>query len=452
MEIKFRPKRRNSPTEECLVPILANIIIPGMKHGPSISTGIKIPLGEWSYSSESIKISKEYKIERQKFIQVQNNMSTISEFSVGKSTDKVKEWVRSAIKAGKEGKSAPEVPTTKEEESFLYWYREYKHYKFTMGYGKRDKKPLKPSTKKKYNWTENCFIEFEQQHGQIKVSGLNETWQKKYRDWISLKYPSSHESRNNVSKKYSETLDFIRKRGKGSLLPQDPDDWMYFNAGDIVNVDFDKIEDIAPTPYELKQLMDVDLDDVALRRARDLYLLNIEIGQRIETLLRINPKNSIEIDGGIVYTGIPAKTNGKKVNPVIIEEVNINSFKNYFPWHNSVEDKNVDSEATILRRLLKTVAKKAGLNRKLTTRKMNGKRTSTIETVELHQVLDFKSCRKYAITEYSSIYDGLEMKQTVGHEKGSQVQQTHYVLPKAVRDNAESMIKKRRAHGSILPK
>lgn len=93
------------------MPILANVIVPGLKHAPSISTGIKIPLGEWSYSSESVKISKEYKIERQKFIQVQNNLSTISEFSVGKSTDEVKAWVQEAIKAAKRGEDTPLVIT-----------------------------------------------------------------------------------------------------------------------------------------------------------------------------------------------------------------------------------------------------------------------------------------------------------------------------------------------------
>lgn len=450
MKIKYRPKLRNQPTENCLVPILAYLIIPGLKNSPNISTGIKIPLGKWSYSTDSIEISKETKIQREDFQRVTNNLSTINEFSVGKSTDEIKAWVKSAIKAAKNGKLAPDGPTLKGEDSFLYWYRQYMEYKFTVGFGKRNKKPLKPKTKTRYTWAEERFVEFEKEHGQIKVSELNKAWQKKYRSWISHKYPTSFVTRNNLSKKYAETLDYIRKRGKGNLLPPDPEDWMFFNAGDVA-IDFDDIEDIAPTPSELKQLMEVDLDNVAQRRARDLYLLNIEIGQRIETLLRIDPKNSTEIDGAITYTGVPAKTKGKKVNPVIVEEINIKSFNNYFPWHNSVKDKDVDSEATILRGLLKQVAKKAGLNRKLTTRKMNGKNLSTIETVELHEVLDFKSCRKYAITEYSAIYDGLEMKQTVGHEKGSQVQQTHYLLPKAVRDNAESMIKKRRAHGSILP-
>ena len=451
MEIKFRPKLRNKPTEKCLVPILANVIIPGIKHGPSISTGIKIPLEEWSYSSENIKISKENKIQRQKFIQVQNNLSSIGEISERKSSDEIKVWVQSAIRAALKGETTPEVQTSEKEEYFLYWFRKYMNYKFTVGFGKRKKQPLKLKTKGRYTWAEKRFIEFEKDHSPIKLSELNEDWQKKYRVWISMKYPTSFETRNNLSKKYSETLEHIRKKGKGILLPKDPDDWMYFNAGDIT-VDFDKLDAIAPTPSELKLLMDVDLDNVAQQRARDLYLLNIEIGQRIETLLRIDPKNSTEINGALAYTGIPAKTNGKKVTPVIVEEINIKSFNNYFPWQNSIKDKDVDSEATILRGLLKQVARKAGLNRKLYTRKLNGKKTSTIETVELHKVLDFKSCRKYAITEYSAIYDGLEMKQTVGHEKGSHVQQTHYLLPKAARDNAESMIKKRLAHGSILPK
>ncbi|MEN8768364.1 MAG: hypothetical protein ABF269_02520, partial [Candidatus Arcticimaribacter sp.] len=97
------------------------------------------------------------------------------------------------------------------------------------------------------------------------------------------------------------------------------------------------------------------------------------------------------------------------------------------------------------------VAKLAGLDRELFTRKINGKKPYSINTFKLYEVLDFKSCRKFAITEYNVIYSKQEMKQTVGHEKGSPVQEKNYILPKAASDNAKSMIKKRRDHGSLFP-
>ena len=453
MEIKYRPKLRNKPTEKCLVPILANITIPGIKHGPSISTGIKIPLEHWSYSAENMK-KKADKQKRADFNIICSYLQSIKSYlgNEEKTSEEIKLWVQQTIKAAKSGLPIPEVVTKKEEDSLIYWFRKYKDYKFTVGHGKRSKKPLSPKTKKAYEWAEKKLIEFQTTNGTIKLKDFkDEQWIKKYRDWVSEKYPTSFVTRNKVSKKICETFSFIRDEGFGSLIPIRADESIFFHKGDL-RVSIEAVEDIAPTREELRLLINVKLKNFSMERARDIYLLNIEMGQRIETVLRINPNTSKEIDGAIAYTGVPSKTGEKEVTPVIVEERNIKAFYKYFPWDKPVkEEKQVDSQATILRNNLKAVAKLAGLDREIITRKMNGKKPSTIDTFKLYEVLDFKSCRKFAITEYNAIYSKQEMKQTVGHEKGSPVQEKNYILPKAASDNAKSMIKKRRDHGSLFP-
>lgn len=450
MEIKYRPKLRNKPTEKCLVPILANVIVPGLKHAQSISTGIKIPLGEWSYSSESVKISKEYKIERQKFIQVQNNLSTISEFSVGKSTDEVKAWVQEAIKAAKRGEDTPLVITEEQHKDFLYWFKSYMHYKFKYGYGKSVRKPLKESTRSKYTRYEACIKDYESRHGKIKITELDEKFQNKYCDFFKTKFPTSWNSRDDMRKKYSETLNHIREEGYGSLISKRAERYVIFLKDDFEH-DPSEVEKIALNSEEIKRLMDVDLDNDEQRRARDIYLLNLELGQSIETLLRIDPKNSEKYNGGLMYTGVREK-NGKVVTPVAVLERNVKNFYKYFPWDKPVKTtRQVNSEATKQRTLLKQVARKAKLNRILRTRKKNGSKPSTIQDVKLYTVIEFHSCRRYASSEYSSIYDSIDTIQTFGWDKGFGVQEESYMLPKASADNARSRIDKLKQHGSILP-
>ncbi|MEN8768552.1 MAG: hypothetical protein ABF261_05790 [Candidatus Arcticimaribacter sp.] len=83
-----------------------------------------------------------------------------------------------------------------------------------------------------------------------------------------------------------------------------------------MEVSKEAVEDIAPTLEKLSILINVELGNFLMERARDIYLLNIEMDQRIETLLRINPKTSKEIDGAIVYNKVPSKTGEKEVTPV----------------------------------------------------------------------------------------------------------------------------------------
>ena len=451
MEIRYRPKLRNNPTEKCLVPILANVIIPGMKHGPSISTGIKIPLGDWNYSSESIKISKETKNQRDVFIQVQHNLNRLGEFSEGKSIDEVKAWVQSAIKAAKEGKVTPIVSIKEEQENFLYWFVNYKDYKFKYGYGKAIRKPLKESTRQKYLYFKKFIEAFEDEHGKIKISKLDEKFQSKYCDFVKKKYPTSWNSRDDMRKMYSQTLKHIREEGYGLLISKRAERFIVFLKDDF-EYDPKEVEKIALKPQEVKWLMDLDLDDDAQRRTRDIYILNLELGQSIETLLRINPKNSEKYNGGIMYTGVREK-NGKIVTPVAVEERNIKSFYKHFPWHKPVKTTNqVNSESTKQRRLLKEVARKAGLNRIIYTRKKRGKKHSIIKECKLYEVIEFHSGRRYANSEYSSIYDSLDTVQTFGWDKGSAVQEESYMLPKASIDNAKSRINKLKKQGSIIPK
>lgn len=169
-------------------------------------------------------------------------------------------------------------------------------------------------------------------------------------------------------------------------------------------------EMIMLTPEELQRFADYEFIQEEDKRVQELYLLGCDIGQHIQDFLTYSDKNKTLTSKGNYELLNKRKKNGKTVLTVLVKQRSKDAYDNYLP-HTKWQKSYAKAQQDVNDRL-KDLCRVVGLDREVYTTKSG---TGYNDDYPLHEVITFKSARKYFATYMRGLFTKEEYERQTGH-------------------------------------